>query len=220
MTGLPSRILYAVPRTLEKRLEIAKAIQTLAATEKWQQVEPNAATANFRAEHDLIAEIVKDALRILRKAGFNPNEPRVPAGNPDAGQWTTGSTQGGVRVEERPSDQPPEIPSQELLTAKTRNVFLKPRLDGCSERVWRLRWVARLAITCSPSKRFIGSPSTPVRHRLPATAEDMGRSATGCVEPANRIRYPSSGRADFRGRETNCVASICDPYATIGVIVA
>lgn len=24
-----------------------------------------------------------------RKAGFNPNEPRVPAGNPDGGQWTT-----------------------------------------------------------------------------------------------------------------------------------
>ena len=24
----------------------------------------------------------------LLKAGFNPDEPRVPAGNPDGGQWT------------------------------------------------------------------------------------------------------------------------------------
>lgn len=30
------------------------------------------------------------------KAGFNPDQPRVPAGNPDAGQWTSeGGTFGG-----------------------------------------------------------------------------------------------------------------------------
>jgi hypothetical protein len=27
--------------------------------------------------------------RLLRKANFHPDEPRVPAGNPDGGQWTT-----------------------------------------------------------------------------------------------------------------------------------
>jgi hypothetical protein len=29
------------------------------------------------------------------KANFNPNEPRVPAGNPDGGQWTTGGGSAG-----------------------------------------------------------------------------------------------------------------------------
>jgi hypothetical protein len=27
--------------------------------------------------------------QLLRKAGFNPDQPRVPAGNPDGGQWTS-----------------------------------------------------------------------------------------------------------------------------------
>ena len=30
-----------------------------------------------------------------RKAGFNPAQPRVPAGNPDGGQWTSGGAGGG-----------------------------------------------------------------------------------------------------------------------------
>ncbi len=28
--------------------------------------------------------------KIAAKAGFNPDQPRVPAGNPDGGQWTSG----------------------------------------------------------------------------------------------------------------------------------
>ena len=30
-----------------------------------------------------------------RKAGFNPDQPRVPAGNPGGGQWTSGGSVGG-----------------------------------------------------------------------------------------------------------------------------
>jgi hypothetical protein len=32
---------------------------------------------------------LKHALVLRRKANFNPNQPRVPAGNPDGGQWTS-----------------------------------------------------------------------------------------------------------------------------------
>jgi hypothetical protein len=47
-------------------------------------------------------------LRVLGcavKANFNPNQPRVPAGNPDGGQWTDGGGGGGgdlVRIASRP----------------------------------------------------------------------------------------------------------------------
>ncbi len=34
--------------------------------------------------------------RLLREKAYNPNQPRVPAGNPDGGQWTSGS--GTARV--------------------------------------------------------------------------------------------------------------------------
>ncbi|HEY3908301.1 MAG TPA: hypothetical protein VGM07_00245 [Stellaceae bacterium] len=36
----------------------------------------------------------------LRKTGYNPDEPRVPAGNPDGGQWTNGGggNAGGLAI--------------------------------------------------------------------------------------------------------------------------
>ncbi|MGH6770082.1 MAG: hypothetical protein ACRECO_13790 [Xanthobacteraceae bacterium] len=50
----------------------------------------------------LLAEIKLDLLRLQcwRKANFNPNQPRLPAGNPDGGQWTSegGSGQGDRRI--------------------------------------------------------------------------------------------------------------------------
>ena len=32
---------------------------------------------------------------LFRKGGFNPNQPRVPRGNPTGGQWTDGGGGGG-----------------------------------------------------------------------------------------------------------------------------
>jgi hypothetical protein len=50
---------------------------------------------------------------LAEKAGFNPGQPRVPAGNPDGGQWTgsdgaTGSRQPGIGDNGGPSLDPPE----------------------------------------------------------------------------------------------------------------
>jgi hypothetical protein len=37
--------------------------------------------------------------RLLREKAYNPNQPRVPAGNPDGGQWTSeGGHEGRIRV--------------------------------------------------------------------------------------------------------------------------
>jgi hypothetical protein len=38
------------------------------------------------------------ALKHACKAGFNPDQPRVAAGNPDGGQWTTVSSGGGISI--------------------------------------------------------------------------------------------------------------------------
>ena len=68
----PNRLM-AVPKTLEVRLEIMKAIQVLAAQDRVQK--------------------------------FDPDQPRVPAGNPDGGQWTSegeqASSQRATRVAAR-----------------------------------------------------------------------------------------------------------------------
>ena len=44
---------------------------------------------------------MRTSLLLLQvKAGFNPNQPRLPAGNPDGGQWTDGGARhpGGPRT--------------------------------------------------------------------------------------------------------------------------
>ena len=54
---------------------------------------------------------------LAEKAGFNPDQPRVPAGNPDGGQWTgsdgaAGSRQPGIGDNGGPPLDPPEPPKE------------------------------------------------------------------------------------------------------------
>jgi len=86
MTGLP-RILHSVPALPLVHLEIAKAIQMLAAS-GGRRLEQHDELAKDQSHRELLADLVRDAWRILGKIGYDPNEPRVPAGNPDGGQWT------------------------------------------------------------------------------------------------------------------------------------
>ena len=100
------RRLGAVPRTLHTQLEIAKAIRTLAG--------PNAdeLLRQRRAEIAAIHRDLDGLARGVRKLGeelpalvmaelqselkkYSPDQPRVPAGNSDGGQWTSGSKAGG-----------------------------------------------------------------------------------------------------------------------------
>jgi hypothetical protein len=85
---------------VEARLEIAKAIRSLLAQDEEAQIaRRRSELAALRRDLQLIAQDLRKAVREcaavgieeLRKAGFNPDEPRVPAGNPDGGQWTSGA---------------------------------------------------------------------------------------------------------------------------------
>jgi hypothetical protein len=98
------RILSAVPRTLHVQLEIAKAIRTLAAPNQDQHVIRQMEPAAAHPEGGLIAQIVRELIRDLHKAGFNLEEPRVPAGNPDGGQWTREDGDGAVISDATPDN--------------------------------------------------------------------------------------------------------------------
>ncbi len=57
------------------------------------------------AKHTQLAEAFK--------GGFSPNQPRVPAGNPDGGQWTgSGGGGGGSQAGRDASDRPADTPEQ------------------------------------------------------------------------------------------------------------
>jgi hypothetical protein len=135
---------------LHVQLEIAKAIRALATPNQDQHVSRQTEPAVAHTEGGPIAQIVRELLRDLHKAGFNPNEPRVPAGSPDGGQWTRDGGNGAVISDATPDNTwkpggqyaannppgighnqspplegPPEIPPEPPATAKAFNNFLK-----------------------------------------------------------------------------------------------
>ena len=144
------RILSAVPRTLHVQLEIAKAIRALAAPNQDQHVRRQTAHVAAHPEGELIAQIVRELIRDLHKAGFNPDEPRVPAGNADGGQWTREGGNGAVISDSTPDntwkpggqyaannppgighnqgpplEEPPRIPPRPPAIPKGLNAFVK-----------------------------------------------------------------------------------------------
>ncbi len=78
----------------------------------------------------LHARVVEAKLRKLQravKANFDPNQPRVPAGNPDGGQWT--STGGGSSASSGTQNASPgtltSIPEERPASARIRHVIIK-----------------------------------------------------------------------------------------------
>jgi hypothetical protein len=90
----------AVPKTLQARLEIMKAIQALAVAENElicrRRVEIASVRREFGQVEFALQELRRDFDPRLRSyvAKYSPDQPRVPAGHPDGGQWTSegGST--------------------------------------------------------------------------------------------------------------------------------
>jgi hypothetical protein len=91
------------------------------------------------------------------KYNFNPNQPRVPRGNPDGGQWTyvpgwsssdRGDDGGGeqrvpppkrIRLAgEIPTGDPPEIPKERPPTTRQRNAIVR----GIARRLGPYIWIA------------------------------------------------------------------------------
>jgi hypothetical protein len=89
----------AVPKTLEVRLELLKAIG------------------------DLMAQARPES--VVRK--YDPNQPRVPAGNPDGGQWTS---EGGD------SENNPEI--QRIIAAARQLAASRASMNKCVDLCYPL----------------------------------------------------------------------------------
>jgi hypothetical protein len=93
------RIESAVPRALHVQFEIAKAIRTLAGPDEGELLRQRRGeiallrrdvellAADIRKAFEAAATLAKAELRAALKK-YNADQPRVPAGNRDGGQWT------------------------------------------------------------------------------------------------------------------------------------
>ena len=96
----------AVPRTPHAQLEIAKAMRTLIAPDDDEPLrrrraelaairgELEAIKLDFQKAGEECLALVKAELRAALAKKYNPDQPRVSAGNRDGGQWTSGSGEG------------------------------------------------------------------------------------------------------------------------------
>lgn len=115
MIPFKSHLLLTVPPTLEKRLEALAALRTLQAQDEEFVRQRRAAIAALRRDFEELRrnypaflrwfETERAEVRHLLK--YNPDEPRVPAGQPGGGQWTTGGAATSVNgAETRSGTQP------------------------------------------------------------------------------------------------------------------
>lgn len=143
---------------------------------------------------------------LLRKANFNPNQPRVPAGNPDGGQW--------ILVGNEPDeDQPPKFPQERPSTTRIINSIARaiaryleehPPLAPSTVIAMEVGWLAANVVASIQSyldgpkslAELVANAKTPapgydIHHIVeqgPARAE--GFSQAMIEAPENKVRIP------------------------------
>jgi hypothetical protein len=140
---------------------------------------------------------------LLHKAGFRPDEPRVPAGNPDGGQWTGEGGPGSsppvtsanrhIRVLQVSEDNHPEIPDRPPLRPRDRYaivrlVLRRSPIGRAVLTAWRIYEVASDAFT------YFDEPKTLEELEQAAKEPKTGYDIHHIVEqtPGRRDGYPET----------------------------
>jgi hypothetical protein len=140
---------------------------------------------------------------LLYKAGFRPDEPRVPAGNPDGGQWTDGGgsdSSSRTASSDRPSrilqindddvpditDHPPLRPRDRYAIA--RFVLRRSPLGRAALAAWRIYELANDAFA------YFDEPKTLEQLQEAAKEPKTGYDIHHIVEqkPASRDGFPET----------------------------
>jgi len=112
--------------------------------------------------------------QLLRKAGFNPDQPRVPAGTPDGGQWTSDGGSEGVR--EAANEKLPIGPRgiARILAEVAKRAIEAFRSENGLWDLFKSR-IGTVAVTSIDGENVFGSNSTSPTYTSAdrAAAEDM-----------------------------------------------
>ena len=122
----------------------------------WREPAFDSALAALRREHAALRRALAEVKRAIlaRKAGFDPNQPRVPAGNSDGGQWTSGGGGSGGTGNDQSGEErsPLSFPYPMLLLEKPLarqelNTFLKEAAQ----------WLVRAMRIGGPTASFLAA---------------------------------------------------------------
>lgn len=118
---------------------------------------------------------------LLQKANFDPNQPRVPRGNPDGGQWTkiddgASSTAGSDRPTlVASSEKPPDVPEKKPPSTRERN-----KVAVRVARYWQSTASGRMILTLARAGWLIDHAGHTIRSYLdgPKTLLELQEAAT------------------------------------------
>ena len=125
------RIATTTPRTLEKQRDVMEAMRALAAQDDQQLRRRRADITALRRDLEALGrdcellartlprvcreQAIADMRAYLRK--YSPDQPRVPAGNPDGGEWTNGGLPAvPAAVPTGSSNRGPQVAAQDTGT--------------------------------------------------------------------------------------------------------
>jgi len=140
--------------------------------------------------------------RHMRALKYNPDQPRVPRGNPDGGQWTetdgNGNPVGSSRVRlagDVPTNDPPEIPKERPKTASERSAAAKLASKILSSAATVAK-ITELAVWLAPYASGIVSYNDPPKSldelRQAVSTPDPGYDIHHIVERSSALKsgYP------------------------------
>ncbi len=160
------------------------------------------------------------ALKLALKAGFDPNQPRVPRGNPDGGQWTSGgggssgtgpsnrSPRSG-KTPEPPDDRPPKSRDRmATVKAVARRVLQTGETVAAAAKAgaWLRTYSAEIASYNDPPKSLeelqraasTRAPGYDIHHIVEQThAERDGFTRRIIDSPDNLVRVPRLKHQDI-----------------------
>jgi hypothetical protein len=159
------------------------------------------------------------ALRFAYKA-YNPDQPRVPAGSPDGGQWSGGGDHAprARLAGDVPTGDPPEIPKERPPTSRLRSAALKAaaKLLGPVARVaeiaklgaWLTTYSAEIQSYSDPPKSLeelqqavsTAASGYDIHHIVEQTqAEREGFTREAIDDRENLVRIPTLKHQEING---------------------
>lgn len=140
--------------------------------------------------------------RHMRALKYSPDQPRVPRGNPDGGQWTetdaNGNPVGSSRVRlagDVPTNDPPEVPKEKPKTASERSAAAKLASKILSSAATVAK-ITELAVWLAPYASGIVSYNDPPKSldelRQAVSTPDPGYDIHHIVERSSALKsgYP------------------------------
>ena len=160
------------------------------------------------------------ALKYAYKYGYNPAQPRVPAGDPAGGQWTSDGSTGRVRLAGKiPTGDSPEIPKEKPNKSWERTSVLKQVARECAEfgltvaayaelYVWLVAYTAQIKSYTDPPKSLeelqkgvsTPEPGYDIHHIVEQTQAERDGFPRDVIDgPDNRVLIPRLKHQEING---------------------